>query len=200
MYMYNILAVTNRKLCKNDLLEQIKKIIEFNLSKDSINNLLPNNSNIKIILREKDLCEEEYEFLARKVLNICNSFNIQCILHTYYNVARKLNCRSIHLPLHILKNNPYLCKDFSIIGVSIHSVDEAIEAQNLNASYITAGHIFNTDCKKGLPGRGLNFLKEVVKSVDIPVYAIGGINNDNIDSVIKAGAYGVCMMSGFMEF
>lgn len=199
MSMYNILSITNRKLCNNDLTEQIKKIIEYNLKIVPNSNSLLNNSNLKIVLREKDLSEEEYECLAKKVISICNTYNIQCILHTYYNVAKKLNCKSIHLPLHILKNNPGLYNDFSTMGVSIHSVREAIEAQNLNASYITAGHIFDTDCKKGLPGRGLNFLNEVTHSVNIPVYAIGGITENNINDVIKNGAYGACIMSGFMK-
>lgn len=197
--MYNILAVTNRNLCANNLLDQIKKIIELNSKKDFEVSSLIKNSNIKIILREKDLSEEEYEGLARKVLTLCKSYNIECILHSYYNVAKKLNCRSIHLPLHILRESPEIHKNFSTIGISVHSVNEAIEAQKLNASYITAGHIFETDCKKGLPGRGLNFLHEVTSSVKIPVYAIGGIDENNIDSVIQTGAYGACVMSGFMK-
>lgn len=197
--MYNLLVITNRKLCSIDFLEQIKKIINLSLNNNTNVNSLLMGSNIKIVLREKDLSEEDYECLAKKVLSICNSSNIECILHTYYNAATKLNCNNIHLPLHILRQNPHLYKNFSTIGVSIHSVSEAIEAQNLNATYITAGHIFDTDCKKGLPGRGLNFLNEIAGSVNIPVYAIGGINENNIDRVIKNGAYGACIMSGFMK-
>lgn len=197
--MYNILAITNRNLCTNSLLDQLKKIMELNLKSHSKGNSLISNSHIKIILREKDLNEEQYECLAKKVLSLCQSYNIECILHSYYNVAKRLNCQSIHLPLHILRDNVELYKDFSTIGVSIHCVNEAIEAQKLNASYITAGHIFETDCKKGLPGRGLNFLHEVTSSVKIPVYAIGGIDENNIDSVIQTGAYGACVMSGFMK-
>ena len=69
---------------------------------------------------------------------------------------------------------------FRIIGASCHSVEEAREAVELGCNYIIAGHIFATDCKKGLPGRGLDFLKEVCASVSVPVYAIGGINSENI--------------------
>ena len=68
----------------------------------------------------------------------------------------------------------------------------------LGASYVTGGHIFATDCKKGVPPRGLDFLKAVCSSVNIPVYAIGGINGDNINSVLNAGASGACIMSGLM--
>ena len=56
-----------------------------------------------------------------------------------------------------------------------------------------------TDCKKGLAPRGLAFLQEVVESVAIPVYAIGGIGSENAASVRKTGAAGVCVMSGLMQ-
>lgn len=87
---------------------------------------------------------------------------------------------------------------FRQIGASCHSVEDAVEAQELGCTYITAGHIFATDCKKGVPPRGLEFLRSVCESVDIPVYAIGGVNEKNIDSVRSVGAHGACIMSGLM--
>jgi thiamine-phosphate pyrophosphorylase len=86
-----------------------------------------------------------------------------------------------------------------MIGVSCHSVEDSLEAKALGAGYITAGHVFATDCKKGLPPRGLDFLREVCQSVDIPVYAIGGISPENFSQVMEAGASGACVMSGFMK-
>jgi thiamine-phosphate pyrophosphorylase len=77
-------------------------------------------------------------------------------------------------------------------------VEEALEAQTLGCTYITAGHVFETDCKKGLPGRGLEFLRKVCAAVDIPVYGIGGIDADNIVQVRAAGASGACLMSSLM--
>lgn len=187
MYMYNLICITNRHLCNNDFLEQIENIC------------MASRGNFKIILREKDLSEEEYEHLADQVLKICHKYNVECVLHTYYNVAKRLKVNKIHLPLNILKNKSEIVRDFQAVGVSIHSREEAEEAERLGAKYITAGHIFNTDCKKGLPGRGLQFLKDVVQAVNIPVYAIGGISSSNIEQVIESGAYGACIMSGFMQ-
>ena len=90
---------------------------------------------------------------------------------------------------------------FAAIGASVHSVDEAQRAQALGATYLTAGHIFTTECKKGLPPRGLQFLQEVCQSVSIPVYAIGGITLDpqKIETVLSCGASRVCIMSGMMQ-
>lgn len=156
-------------------------------------------SSVSIVLREKDLPENDYKALAEKVLKVCKENNTECILHTYYKTAIELNCKKIHLPLHVLKSNPHISREFYEIGVSIHSVDEGIEAMNLGATYITAGHIFATNCKKDLPPRGLGFLSSVCNSVSIPAYGIGGISRENVKEVIKAGAAGICIMSGLMK-
>ena len=189
--MYKMLAITNRHLCNNDFLKQIQGICSLNEKNTLI-------KSVSIVLREKDLSENEYKDLAAKVLKICKKTNTECILHTYYEVARELNCKKIHLPLHVLKSNPDVCKKFNEVGVSIHSVNEAIEAMNLGATYIIAGHIFATDCKKDIAPRGLNFLSSVCSLVNIPVYAIGGILPSNAQKAINAGADGICIMSGLM--
>ena len=88
-----------------------------------------------------------------------------------------------------------------ILGSSIHSVSEAQEAQRLGADYLTAGHIYATDCKAGVPPRGLDFLEEVCRSVQIPVYGIGGvrIGSGQLDEMMARGAAGACVMSGMMQ-
>ena len=110
-----------------------------------------------------------------------------------------MGCQSIHLPMSVLRT---ISADdragFTTLGASCHWAEEAIEAEKLGCTYITVGHIFDTDCKKGLPGRGIDFLQEVCRQVSIPVYAIGGIDAANIAEVRNAGAKGACVMSGAM--
>ena len=155
-----------------------------------------------MILREKDLTEEEYGTLAKEVMNICSRYQVSCILHNFWKTALELGCTSVHLPLPILqKITDEEKKKFTKIGISIHSVEEAKEAERLGASYLTAGHIYATDCKKGLLPRGLEFLEEVCKEVNIPVYGIGGIKFDEEqwNDMEKCGAVGGCIMSGMMK-
>ena len=186
IFMSDILCVTNRTLCREDFLQRIEKIAENR----------PNG----ILLREKDLSEEEYKTLAEKVLNCCKKYDVPCILHSFVDASMELGAENIHLPLHILREMDEKTKEtFKIIGASCHSVEEAQEAERLGCTYITAGHVFVTDCKKGLAPRGLEFLRKVCESVSVPVYAIGGISNANIDLVRKAGAAGACVMSGLMR-
>ena len=152
-----------------------------------------------LVLREKDLSEDEYEVLAREVIKKCDKYGIECILHNFIDVAIRLDYKRIHLPLQVLQKKKDKIEFFEKIGVSTHSVEEAVLAERLGADYITAGHVFETDCKKGIKPRGVEFLNKVCNSVDIDVYALGGINGKNMDQALRAGADGVCLMSGFMR-
>lgn len=183
--MSDIICVTNRTLCKEDFLLRIEKIAKAKPR--------------AIILREKDMNESDYKALALKVIKICEDNGITCILHNFVNTAIELNEELIHLPFSTLRKMSVSEKArFSVIGASCHSADDAKEAEKLGCSYITAGHIFDTDCKKGLPARGLDFLKEVCESVSVPVYAIGGISKENYADICTTGAKGACIMSGLM--
>ena len=185
MCMSDILCVTNRKLCREDFLARVERIAACHPA--------------GIILREKDMSPEEYKALAAAVMEICGQYGVKCILHSFSDVAISLHADAIHLPLYLLRELSQEQKaSFSILGASCHSVDDALEAQSLECTYITAGHVFETDCKKGLPGRGLEFLRDVCAAVDIPVYGIGGIDADNIALVRDAGASGACLMSSLM--
>ncbi len=214
----NIIAITNRHLSSRPFMEQLERVCK----------LHPHS----IVLREKDMPESEYLSLACDVISLCKEYNVQCILHSFVNVAVKLNHPYIHLPLPILeecaaipcqhlmpdvvstqsyKNAADYQQFFKVIGTSVHSVGDAIKAEQLGATYMTAGHIYATDCKKGLPPRGLDFLENVCDAIRIPVYAIGGINiasseRDNstlsvprLAEVMECGAAGVCIMSGMMK-
>ena len=185
IFMSDIICVTARKLCVADFFEQLGLIAEARPK--------------FIILREKDLREEEYVSLAERAAEICRN-KTELVLHYYWKAAISLGAENIHLPLNVLRVlTETEKKHFNRIGASCHSVEDAVEAQKLGADYITAGHVFATDCKKGLEPRGLDFLGKVCYSVDIPVFAIGGITPDNICSVRESGAAGACVMSGFMR-
>ncbi len=185
IYMSELLCVTNRLLCREEFLTRIERIARAR----------PKG----IILREKNLPQEAYRALAQAVLAICGENHVPCILHNFAAVAKELGATAIHLPLPALKSlsdGDKAC--FSVLGASCHSVEDAVQAQRLGCTYITAGHVFATDCKKGLPGRGLEFLRAVCQSVQIPVYAIGGIQPGNFAWVLQTGAKGACVMSGAM--
>lgn len=197
------MAVTNRSLCTGDFLEQVEKAAALGVQ--------------AVILREKDLPPEEYYKLAVSVMEICKNYQVECILHKFVDVAGELNCPNIHLPLADLLNLQGIAYDdrpeliaekrrqtdilsgFEKIGASVHSAEDALLAERAGCTYMTAGHVFVTDCKKNLPPRGIDFLKNICNTVSVPVFGIGGIHPDNMHLALEAGASGVCMMSEFMR-
>lgn len=186
MYTFKrLLAVTDRTLCTEPFLERIEELAACRPA--------------GILLREKDLEEAAYTELARQVLAICARHQTACILHSHPEAARLLGCPNIHLPMGLLRQMAGTLEGFQKVGASVHSGEEAREAQKLGASYLVAGHIFATDCKKGVPPRGLGFLREVCQAVSIPVYAIGGITEEKEILVLAQGAAGYCVRSGVMQ-
>ncbi len=179
-----LIYVTNRNLCKDDFLKRIE--------------CLASGKPHAIILREKDLSTEAYQALAEKVKDICDSAGVQLIANKYISVAKNLGITSVHVSMEDFLKSRDALQSFSKVWVSVHSVKEAQEACNSGASALIAGHIYQTDCKKGLPPRGLDFLREVCSSVSIPVFGIGGITQDRVQEVTEAGAKGVCVMSEAM--
>ena len=216
MVTSDIICVTNKSICEKAgkaFLEQIRKVAEARP--------------LAIILREKDFSLEEYRELAREVSKICKQVEgSRLIIHNFYELILEIDIdnklvsennlekksdsvntfSSLHMPLwkleELYKNQPgvyaELRSKLTHLGASCHSVEDAKLAEKLGCTYIIAGHIYNTDCKKGLEGRGLGFLRDVVESVTIPIFAIGGITPENINDVINAGASGACIMSSSM--
>lgn len=195
--------ISNRKLCENENLEkQIEKI--FSAYQRKI--ILENFEIVALTLREKDLYKNEYLKLVEKIYPICQKYRIDLILHQNYDLVLedKYNIEGIHLSYNTFKSlnkniRKELIKKYKKIGVSIHSIDEAKEVEMLGATYIVAGHIFKTDCKKDLEPRGLEFIQELSSALIIPIFAIGGINQENSHLVINNGAFSVCMMSSLMK-
>ena len=157
-----------------------------------------------VILREKDLPDEEYKMLAEKVLDMCREEDVNGFLHSRISIAKSLDCGRIHLSIPVLESmkeeeRRNLRKDFQEISVSCHSMEDMKTAVKNGATQIILGTIFETECKKGLKGKGLEFVREICKACPVPVYAIGGINMERLPQVMDAGAAGGCMMSGFMR-
>lgn len=149
-----------------------------------------------LILREKDLDRELYEKLAEKLLKCCDE---KLILHNDVDAALHVGGMLIHLPMDIFRKEVSRLGGFVLKGASAHSLEDAHMAEEMGADYITFSHVFPTECKKGLKPRGLDMLCQVCHAVKIPVYALGGINDENEQQVYAAGAAGACRMSDYMN-
>ena len=176
-----MIVVTDRSLCKRPFLAQLESILSGHPE--------------MVILREKSLSRNELVPLAYDCLMLCEQYEVPLSVNGNLDAARELDICRVHLPLPVLRTADL--SGFTMVGASVHSPEEAVEAESLGADYLIAGHVFETACKPFEP-RGLEFLRKVCEAVDIPVYGIGGISPANVDSVAGTGAAGVCSMSGAM--
>ena len=174
-----VIAVTNRKLCRDDFVSRVRSIMDA--------------EPYVAVLREKDLTDYEYLKLAEEIIAGNDKYR-RVISLNRPRTAAALGVVNVHLTISDISKNGRP-SGFERVGVSVHSPEEAVAAERLGADYLIAGHIYETECKKDLEPRGISFLKKVVKSVSIPVFAIGGICAENYREPIENGAYGVCLMS-----
>lgn len=186
-----LIAVTDSASCPRPLPKQIERLAK-------LTELRPQS----VILRAKALDKAAYRTLALQAQQSCKVTGIPLILHSDWQLAHDLGISKLHLPLALLRQMP-ACKrtHFTWLSTSVHSVEEAIEAQALGATVLIAGHIYTTQCKAGLAPRGLGFLQAVCSTVSLPVYAIGGIGFDAAQHAeLQAnGARGACVMSAYMK-
>lgn len=200
-----IIGITNRSLCA-DFYEQIKKIAESKLD--------------FLIIREKDLNDQELLELSLKVKEELKDTNIKVIINSNIDVAKKIDADGIQLSfkdfvdksnklysenlinstkiVDNFENDGDKYKVYKMIGVSIHSFDEGLQAYKLGADYVIYGHVFQTECKKDLTPRGIEEIKSISAKIDIPIIGLGGINENNFREVIDAGAKGIAIMSSLM--
>ena len=172
------IAVTNRQLCKGDYFTQIEKVAF--------------HKPFAVLLREKDLDFDKYLALSHEVNRICTSYGVPVIAHTHAVPG----IQRLHVPFALA--NEDLVRQYQL-SVSVHSLEEARQAEAMGAQFVIAGHIFATGSKPGLPARGIDFLQEICENVHIPVFAIGGISVQNAQQCLDAGAAGICRMSYWME-
>lgn len=161
------------------------------------------SSGVKILqLRQKNLSSSEFLKLAEEIyyLKIHNDFKL--IINHFVDVASQLKADGVHLTSQSISVAQAREKmgDQAIIGVSVHSVEEGMQKAKEGADYLTFGAIYPTSSKdSSYPIQGIKKLKELAQSVSIPVVAIGGITEKNIQEVKKAGASAFSALSAVLQ-
>lgn len=181
-----IYLITNRNLVeKHRYLKVIGELSEAGLK--------------RIILREKDLNSKDLEDIYLKIKDVIKDYT-KIIINSDISLARRVKAYGVQLSFRdFIEYKKDKVKDEFIIGVSIHSLEEAILAEKLGADYILASNIYETKCKEGLKGKGVVFLKEIKERTNIKVIALGGITLDNVNEVLNANVEGIAIMSTLME-
>ena len=157
---------------------------------------------VKIVqLREKNISTKDFYEKALKVKEICKNYGVLFIINDRLDIAQAVGADGVHLgqsdmPIEEARK---ILKDKFLIGVTARNIEEAKRAELLGADYIGSGAIFGTSTKDNAKKLEMEELKKIVASVKIPVFAIGGININNVGSLKNIGLQGICAVSGILS-
>ena len=149
-----------------------------------------------IQLREKDLSDEEVYERALKIKKEADKYDTPLIIDDRVDVAKKLGV-GVHLGDEdmAVKDARAILGDDAIIGASVKTVERAYEAEAEGASYFGTGALFPTQTKVITRHTSLETFRAVKKSVNLPVYAIGGINERTLPELAGEDFDGICVVS-----
>jgi len=172
--------------------------------KDSFINAIEDSlkAGVKAVqLRERDLNTRELLELANKMRELTKKYHVKLFINDRVDIALSVDADGVHIgqksiPAHAVRK---IVQEKLIIGVSTHSLDEALEAERDGADFITLGPIYETisKLKYGKP-IGVDTLKRVKSKLSMPVFGIGGIKLDKVREVKETGADGIALISAIL--
>lgn len=152
-------------------------------------------------LREKNIQKGEFLKKARAIKKIADTYNVLFIVNDDVDIALEVGADGVHLGLDdmsVREVRQRAPKDF-IIGASARNVDIAKKAEEDGADYLGVGAVFGTTTKGDAKTISVEILSDIVKSVNIPAVAIGGVNENNIPLLKGSGIAGAAIVSGILK-
>ncbi len=152
-------------------------------------------------LREKSLNDGEFLQEAQKIHALCQRYGVPFIVNDNVDVAIACGAEGIHVGQEDMAAGDVRRRvgDGMILGVSVHTVEEAREAVASGADYLGLGAVFPTSTKTDVEQMSNETLRAICDAVDVPVVAIGGINRTNIGTLAGSGVDGVALVSAIFS-
>ena len=153
-----------------------------------------------IQFREKERSGRDIYGEAIRLRRLTKDYNAVLIINDFLDIALCADADGVHLGQDDLplKEARKIIGRNRIVGISTHSIEQAIEAEKNGADYIGFGPVFPTLTKDAGKPKGINMLREVKKQVNVPVVAIGGISLANVRSVLHTGVDAVALASAIL--
>ena len=150
-----------------------------------------------IQLREKTLPYREFLAQARQTARLCKEKNVKFVVNDNVEIAKLSNADGVHIGQgdETLANARKILGKDKIIGVSVQTVQQALQAERGSADYLGVGAMFKTSSKDDAEIVSFNTLREICSAVKIPVVAIGGINLENLKLFADTGISGIAVIS-----
>ena len=148
-------------------------------------------------LREKELDEEAFLKEAFELHDLCKKYNVPFFINDNVDIAIRCHAEGIHVGQEDMSAAQVRQRvgDKMMIGVSVHSVEEALEAVRHGADCLGVGAAFSTHTKEDVDVLPEGMMKAICDAVDIPVVAIGGIHKENLLRLKGTGVNGVALVS-----
>ena len=152
-------------------------------------------------LREKECSTREYYELAKKVKSITDTYQIPLIIDDRVDICLAVDASGVHigadeLPVEVVRN---MIGNDKILGVTAKTVERALEAEQHGADYLGVGAIYPTTTKVITHPTSIETLRKIATTVSIPIVAIGGIKEDNMEPLKGTGIAGVAIVSEIMK-
>ena len=190
------------KLNKNDLLLYL--VTDRTWLKDQtlpeVVELAIKNGVTFVQLREKNLDYERFKELAIEIKKVTDQYQIPFVINDNIKIAMEIDADGVHVgqkDLAATRAREILGED-KILGVSVNTVEQALEAEKAGADYLGVGAIFATDSKLDAISIGVEEVNKITKAVSIPAVGIGGINNKNIHLLKNSGLDGIAVISAIL--
>ena len=148
-------------------------------------------------LREKELDDEAFLVEAVEIATLCKKYKVPFFINDNVDIAIKCKADGIHVGQEDMIASQVRQKvgEDMMIGVSVHSVEEALEAVKNGADCLGVGAMFSTSTKTDVDVLPKEILKDICEAVDVPVVAIGGIGKGNILELSGTKVDGVALVS-----
>lgn len=185
---FRVYLITDRKLCPGgDLEGTVAKALSGGIR--------------AVQLREKDLPARELFRLADRMRRLTAAHGARLLINDRADVARAVAADGVHLG--VLSIPPKAARAIlgprAIIGCSAHNEDELRQAAEGGADFATFGPVYATPSKASFgPPAGIRALAEACRTARIPVFALGGIGRGNLEEAVRAGSFGVALISGIV--
>ena len=183
----DFVLITDRKVCGKKLTDIIEQAIDGGVG--------------TVQLREKDLSTGDLYSLAKEIREITERKGANLIINDRVDIATAVDADGVHLGWQSLEIDTVrrMIGQDKIIGFSAHSLEEAKRAENSGADYISISPIFDTVNKDYfIEPLGVGEIGKIKAQINIPVIALGGINENNVSKVLKSGADGIAMISAIL--
>ncbi len=148
-------------------------------------------------LREKELDDEAFLAEALELAKLCRQFHVPFIINDNVDIAIKCGADGIHVGQEDMIASAVRARvgEHMIIGVSVHTVEEALEAVKNGADYLGLGSVFSTSTKQDVDQMSFETLQAICSVAIVPTVAIGGISKKNIPQLSGSGVDGVAVVS-----